>query len=210
MFGEFDLLLPSRHIRELVLMVEIEHDPSISQSRLAAKAGLVPSMVNNYIRRMSDQGLVKKMGASHRCTTYHLTSLGKEKYHDLMRRYSIETVRLYKYAKSEFRRRLAERFESLRGMRIVIYGAAETGELVFQVCLEMGCKVVGVVDNDPVIQGREIFGLRVAEPARIDSMQADAVIISSYGHAEEIENSLRPLVNRRRIAIHSVGNKKTG
>ena len=46
MFGKFDLLLPGRLIRELLLMIEVERDPTISQSRLALKIGLVPSMVN--------------------------------------------------------------------------------------------------------------------------------------------------------------------
>jgi predicted transcriptional regulator len=208
MIGEFDLLIPGRLIRELVLMVEIERDPAISQSRLADKAGLVPSMVNNYIRMMSEQGLLHKEGASRRRTTYHLTQQGRDRCAELMRRYSIETVRLYKYAKGEFRRRLAERFRSLRGMRIVIYGAAETGELVYQVCLEMGCRVVGVVDSNPAMQGRKMFGCRVASPSEIDSMNADVVLISSLGHAEEIENYLQPL-SERGVEIHSVGDRLT-
>jgi len=207
MIGEFDLLIPSRLVRELVLMVEIERNPEISQSRLAVKTGLAPSMVNNYIRRMSEQGLLHKEGASRRRTTYHLTREGRDRCAELMRRYSIETVRLYKYAKSEFRR-LAERFRSLQGMRIVIYGAAETGELVYQVCLEMGCMVVGVVDSNPALQGRKLFGCRVASPPEIDSMNADVVLISSLGHAEEIESYLQPL-SARGVKIHSVGDRIT-
>jgi len=208
MIGEFDLLIPSRLIRELVLMVEIERNPAISQSRLAVKAGLVPSMVNNYIRRMSEQGLLHKEGASRRRTTYHLTQRGRDRCAELMRRYGIETVRLYKYAKGEFRRRLAERFRSLRDMKIVIYGAAETGELVYQVCLEMGCRVVGVVDSNPAMQGRKMFGCLVASPSEIDSMNADVVMISSLGHAEEIENHLQPL-SEHGVEIHSVGDRLT-
>ena len=203
MIGEFDLLLPGSQIRELVLMLEIERNPAISQSRLAAKVGLVPSMVNTYIRRMSEKGLINKQGTSRRRTTYHLTPLGRNRRLELMRRYSNETVRLYKYAKGEFHRRLAEKLGPRKDLKIVLYGAAETGELVYQVCLEMGHKVVGVVDSDPARQGRTMLGCRVMSPACIESLGADVVVISSLGHAEEIANRIRPLAGRG-IEIHSV------
>jgi len=193
MFGKFDLLLPGRLIRELLLMIEVEHDPSISQSRLALKIGLVPSMVNTYIRRMSEQGYLIKAGSSHRRTTYHLTGKGRAHCAELMKRYSIETVRLYKYAKQEFRRRLAGKFSSCKALKVALYGAAETGELVYQVCLEMGHKVVGVVDQDPCRQGCRIFGCRVSDPAKLEQMAPDVVFITSMGHADEISRKLEPL-----------------
>ncbi len=195
MFGKFDLLLPGRLIRELLLMIEVEHDPSISQSRLAHKIGLVPSMVNVYIRRMCEQGYLIKAGASHRRTTYHLTGSGRAYCAELMKRYSIETVRLYKYAKQEFRRRLAVKFSSYRALKVALYGAAETGELVYQVCQEMGHQVVGVVDQDPSRQGCRMFGCRVSDPSTLEKMKPEVVFITSMGHAEEISEELEPLRN---------------
>jgi len=203
MIGQFDLLLPGRLIRELVLMVEIERNSAISQSRLADKAGLVPSMVNNYIRRMAESGYLQKQGRSRRRTTYHLTPRGRDRCAELMRRYGIETVRLYKYAKSEFRRRFTELFKRLAGMRIVVYGAAETGELVLQVLLEMDCRVAGIVDGDPQVQGRPLFGFIVESPVEIEKMKPDVVLISSYGHSEEIEKHLQPFCARG-VEIFSV------
>ncbi|MBN2290207.1 MAG: winged helix-turn-helix transcriptional regulator [Candidatus Glassbacteria bacterium] len=193
MFGKFDLLLPGRLIRELLLMVEVEHDPSISQSRLGTKIGLVPSMVNGYIRRMSEQGYLVKAGASHRRTTYHLTERGRVYCAELMKRYSIETVRLYKYAKQEIRRRVAGNFNSHRSLRIALYGAAETGELAYQVCLELGHQVVGVVDRDTSRQGQHMQGCRVSDPAELIGMQPEVVFITSMGHASEIAAQLEPL-----------------
>ena len=195
MFGEFDLLLPGRLIRELLLMIEVEQDPSISQSRLGLKIGLVPSMINVYIRRMSEQGYLIKAGASHRTTTYHLTECGRAYCAELMKRYSIETVRLYKYAKQEFRRRLSEKFNSKKALRVALYGAAETGELVYQVCLEMGHEVIGVVDQDPLRQGMRMFGCKVADPENLEKMNPDVVFITSMGHADEIAEQLGPLRN---------------
>lgn len=193
MIGKFDLLLPGRQIRELVLMAEIERDPGVSQSALAGKVGLVPSMVNAYIRRMTDQGLVEKHGDNSRSISYHLTPAGRSRRSELMRRYSIETVRLYKYAKSEFRRLLSGRADGLRNGRTVIYGAAETGELICQVLMEMGCRLAGVVDSDPRLQGRDLFGHRVAAPASLERLSPDVVIVASLGHADEIERTLAPL-----------------
>jgi len=196
MIGEFDLLMPGKLIRELVMMLEIERDPMISQSALADKAGLVPSMVNTYIRRMSEQGLVEKHGDSRRRTSYHLTDSGRSRRADLMRRYSIETVRLYKYAKGEFRRRLGSLSAELRQRRTVVYGAAETGELSCQVLMEMGCELVGVVDSDPHQQGRDLFGYTVLSPDELEGLRPEVVLVGSLGYVREIESRLEYLAGR--------------
>ena len=196
MIGEFDLLTPGKLIRELVMMLEIERDPMISQSALADKAGLVPSMVNTYIRRMSEQGLLEKHGDSRRSTSYHLTDSGRGRRAELMRRYSIETVRLYKYAKGEFRRRLGQRTDEFKNRRTVIYGSAETGELSCQILMEMGCRLVGVVDNDPRQQGRDLFGHIVLSPDELERLDPEVVIIGSLGHVREIEKRLEYLARR--------------
>ncbi len=196
MIGEFDLLLPGKLIRELVMMLEIERNPMISQSALAVKAGLVPSMVNTYIRRMAERGLLEKHGSSRRRTSYFLTDSGRKHRAGLMRRYSIETVRLYKYAKSEFHRLLGARAAELSSKRIVVYGSAETGELSCQALTEMGCLLVGVVDNDPLQQGRNIYGHTVVSPEVLESLEPEVVLVGSMGHVEEIESRLAHLASR--------------
>ncbi len=208
MIGEFDLLLPGKLIRELVLMLEIERDPLISQSKLADKAGLVPSMVNTYIRRMAEQGLVEKHGDSRRNTSYHLTDSGRDRRADLTRRYSIETMRLYKYAKGEFRRLLGARADELKHKRIVVYGSAETGALSCQVLIEMGCLLVGVVDNDPNQQGRSVFGHTVVSPETLETFDPQVVLVGSLGHAAEIEGRLTHLASRG-VEIITVGKAAT-
>ena len=196
MIGEFDLLQPGMLIRELVMMLEIERDPQISQSALATKAGLVPSMVNTYIRKMAERGLVEKHGSSKRNTSYHLTDSGRNRRAELSRRYSIETVRLYKYAKGEFRRLLGARAGALQRKRIVVYGSAETGELSCQALIEMGCLLVGVVDNAPSQQGRLLFGHTVLSPEALESLDPEVVLVGSLGHADEIETRLAYLAGR--------------
>ena len=204
MVGQFDMLLPGRLIREMLLLAEIESDPAISQNRMAGKVGLAPSMVNGYIRKMAEQGLLNKSGSNNRCITYHLTRTGRARRDELMRRYTIETVRLYKYAKHEFRRRLAQLFGGRSGLRIALFGAAETGELVCQLCLELGNEVVGVVDSDGCRQGRTLFGRPVTDPSSLASMAADLVLITSLGHADEILKSLETL-RRKGLEVCSVG-----
>ncbi|MEA2064021.1 MAG: winged helix-turn-helix transcriptional regulator [Gemmatimonadota bacterium] len=203
MFGQFDLLQPGRLIRELLMMREIERDPSISQSRLALKMGLVPSMVNTYIRRMAEQGLVLKQGDTRRRTSYHLTGTGRLYRARLLKRYNIETVRLFKYAKQEIRHLMKEKLNSRNSLKVALYGAAETGELVCQVCLEMGHEVVGVVDSNPGRQGGHLLGVKVTGPESLISMEPDAVLITSMGHTDEIAEKLEPL-RRRGVKVYSI------
>jgi DNA-binding MarR family transcriptional regulator len=204
MMAQFDFLLPGSLIREMMLLSEIGADPSISQSRMAVRVGIAPSMVNNYIRRLVEAGFLMKAGANHRSTTYHLTAAGRERRSELVRRCTIETVRLYKYAKREFRILLAEKFGSRTDLGIVLYGAAETGELVCQLCLEMGHRVLAVVDSDSRRQGRPMFGLTVSRPEILTETDFDLVIITSLGHADEIAGRLEPLRLQGR-EVFSVG-----
>ena len=192
MIGKFELLIPGRQIRELFLLGEIERDPSISQSKMALKAGIVPSMVNTYIKQLSQKGFVDKKGTSRRKTTYYLTDGGRNRFEELMKRYSIETVRLYKYAKGEFRKRLQENLGVRGGLKIALFGAAETGEIVYQVCVELGHRVVAVVDSDPTRQGQIMMGTRVLAPNELSGVNLDVVVITSLGHADEIMETLEP------------------
>jgi hypothetical protein len=55
---------------------------------------------------------------------------------------------------------------------------------------------VGVVDSDPAVQGRRLFGHLVQSPAEILNLRAEVILISSLGHAGEIRDHLQSLAYR--------------
>ena len=79
---------------------------------------------------------------------------------------------------------------------MVLFGAAETAELVHAAAEGSGLQVVGIVDSDPSRQGRRIGALTVGSPDRIENLKADTVLITSFGHAEEIHRQIHHLEER--------------
>ena len=185
-------LQPTSTYRELILLEEIGRNSRITQGRLAQKAGIVPAMVNNYIKNFVANGLVIVSGNKTRNVTYSLTPDGERKKFNLLLSYVKETVRLYKNAKEGLKARLIE-FKNEGIARVVLYGAADTAELAFNAAEEIGIEILGVVDSDAQKQGRDFLGKTITAPTAIKEMLPDAVVISSFGYQTQIYDDIKIL-----------------
>jgi predicted transcriptional regulator len=180
---------PSATLRELVLLFGIHEESHTTQSRLARMAGIVPAMVNNYIKDFVNAGSIAVRGRTNRDMTYHLTEAGEVRLAELFRRYLNETVGLYIHAKDEIRQQLQSIFdEGFR--RVVFYGAAETGEIAVAVGHDLGLDVVGIVDSDPHKHGKPVNGLCVEAPEAISGLAPEVVVISSLGYQSQIRQRI--------------------
>jgi len=189
---------PSAAFRELVLLHSIHQQSNTTQSRLAKLAGIVPAMVNNYIKGFVKAGHVSVRGRTNRNMSYHLTESGEARLSELFRKYLNETVGLYIHAKDEIRRQLQSIYkEGFR--RIVFYGAAETGEIAVAVGHEIGFDVAGIVDSDPRKHGRSINGVRVEPPETISVLHPEVVVISSFGYQNQIRQRVCSISDRVKV-----------
>lgn len=185
-------LQPTAVYRELILLEEIGLNTRITQQRLAQKAGVVPAMVNNYIKNFVRDGYVIVKGNKTRNVSYALTPDGERRKFNLLVLYLKETVLLYKSAKEGLKARLyAIRNEGIE--KIILFGAADTAELAFKAAEEVGLTVLAVVDSDMKKQGKEFLGKIIQCPTTIQTTEPDAVIISSFGYQEEIYNEIKIL-----------------
>jgi predicted transcriptional regulator len=182
-------LHPTSLFRELVLLDEIATNAHVTQSILASRAGIVPAMVNNYIKIFVKKGHISVQG-NNRDMRYLITAAGEQYRFSLLLSYFRETVGLYKNVKEEIRLKLSEFLaEGIRS--IVLYGAAETAEITIGAADRIGMKVIGVVDGDVTKQGREFFGNIIEAPSKIEEIMPDAVVISSSGYQDEIYRSIK-------------------
>ena len=62
---------------------------------------------------------------------------------------------------------------------------------------ETNLTVKGVVDSDPAKQGKAFDGVTVQKPKELNAINADAVVITSFGRQEEIHEYVRQLVGDR-------------
>ncbi len=191
-YNEIEFFQPSPLFRGLLILIEIEKDASITQKRLSNKVGLTSSMINNYLKDFVHEGIVEYRGETRRQTTYFLTPKGKQQMENLLKRYLQETVGLFKKGKEIFVDKIRHIADS--GIkRVILFGALDTGEILFTACQALGLNIIGIVDSDTKKHGKEFFGRTILAPGQIKFLDPDAVIITSLGHGEEMYKSIKHL-----------------
>ena len=191
-----DYLNPTKRSRRLSVMMSIRNEPSASQHKIAKCANLSSSMVNNYIKHLKEEGYITVAGKTNRTQSYHLTVHGKNELRESLLAYSSEIVQLYSAVKCE----IAEIMHGIyqEGIRtLVLFGVAETAEVVFAAIKDRPLVVIGVVDSDPTKQGKLFNGLIVQEPGKLEEINPDAVVITSFGKQDEIYECIRELVGNK-------------
>jgi DNA-binding MarR family transcriptional regulator len=171
----------------------INTEPNSSQHRIGRDTGLSSSMVNNYIRSFQQEGLITVNGETNRSRSYHLTEDGRRTLMSSLLEYSAEIVRLYGAVKREIADILNCFYKE--GIRtVVLFGVAETAEVVFTAMKDTALVTIGVVDSDHRKQGHLFNGLTIQPPEKISEINPDAIVITSFGRQEEIHTTVQKLV----------------
>lgn len=198
-------LSPTKLFRRLSVMLAINEASSKSQHAIARQTHLSSSMVNNYIKSLQHEGLIRVTGDTNRTRRYHLTNRGRNTLRKDFLGYSAEIVRLYGAVKSEISSILRE-FQDEDIHTVALFGVAETAEVVHAAMKQTDLVIVGVVDSDKKKQGKPFNCLLIQAPEMLRQMRPDAVLITSFGKQEEIYESVKGLVQRgvriKRLSEH--------
>lgn len=151
-------------------------------------------MVNIYIKELSKQGLIRISGNSNRTFEYHLTKAGKTFLDKHFLEFSAETVQLYAAVKKEFIR-ILKQFESTGIRTLVLYGASDTGEIVYAAIQHTRMAVLGVMDSDPAKHGKLFRDKIIQSPDDISEIGPDAVLITSFARQNEINEQIKKHVS---------------
>ena len=145
---------------------------------------------------MKEEGIITVSGKTNRTQSYHLTVNGQNELRESLLAYSSEIVQLYSAVKREIAQIL--RLFYHEGIRtLVLFGVAETAEVVYAAIKESALIVIGVIDSDPAKQGKIFNGLIVQKPEELEQINPDAVVITSFGRQEEIHECIRQLVGEK-------------
>ena len=186
-------LLPTKEFRCLSVLFAINESPDNSQSDIGDKTNLSSSMVNNYIKSFKHEDLITVTGNTNRTQNYYLTEKGRAVLSQSLLGYSAEIVQLYSAVKKEISHILTVFYEG--GIRtVVLFGAAETAEIVHAAIKDTDLVVIGIVDSSKDKHGKPFNGLTIRKPEDIKKIKPDGVIITSFARQEEIYNDLLNLV----------------
>ena len=186
-------ITPTTFSRRLSVLLSIQNEPQVSQHKIAKCTQLSSSMVNNYIKRLRHEGIISVQGDTNRTQSYHLTPQGRNELRESLLLYSAEIVQLY----SSVKRQISEMLNGFykEGIRtLVLFGVAETAEVVHAAIKDTALVVIGVVDSDSAKHGRPFNGLIIQAPDLVRQIRPDAVLITSFARQDEIHNDLQKLI----------------
>lgn len=194
--SQLKFLSPTKQSRLLSVLFSIHEEPDASQHKIALNTHLSSSMVNNYIKWLRQEGFVTVLGSTNRTRQYYLSDIGRVMLRNSLLDYSAEIVRLYGTVKSEIANILKTYYQE--GIRtIVLFGVAETAEIVHAAVKRTALVITGVVDSDRSKQGRIFNGMKIKAPQSIKEIKPDAVVITSFGRQEEIYQQVKSFSGKR-------------
>lgn len=200
LIADCEFIKPTRIARELFILETLALDSSQSQHKLGQSSFLSGAMVNQYLRALQDKGLIRFVPVGNKAYTYEPTEEGAALRRSMFAAYSGELVRLY----SALKRCILEKASCLtaKGIRkIALFGASETGEVVLSALAESDFDVVAVVDNDPEKHGKMFKGHVVCSPEVLSYIPIQAVVITSFGHQDEIYAQIAPLAKSKGMEV---------
>lgn len=189
---KLQFLRPARELREFYVLSAVERNPGTSQREIARSSFMSSTMVNNYLGEMVSHEWIDIQGETNRSYSYKITPLGVQHKQEILFQLSKEVVQVFAIVKHDFTARL-RRLADEGVKRIVVFGAAETGELTCAAAPDAGLEVVGIVDNDAAKHGHRLAGHEIQGPDAIGSMRPDAIVIASHGHAEAMYRQVEHL-----------------
>lgn len=192
---------PSKAARYLAILDTLAQDSQVSQNELGRRANLSGAMVNQYLKEMAETNLIEFERVNGKSFRYLLTDEGEARRRTMFSSFSSETVQIYTALKAAIVHKLAN-LKSRSQMKLVLFGASETCEIVLQALRATGgFEVMALVDNDPAKAGKTLGGYVISPPVVLDSLRPQAVVITSYGCQEEIHGQLRELYGQHNVEI---------
>ena len=202
-----DYIRPSKKLRLLSVVQALTENERLSQTQLARFSRTSSAMVNQYLAELHREGMVQFAPVNRKSFAYRLTDKGQEARRNMMEQYCAEMVRGFASIKELVRRRLeplTERRDAQNAgaqpaphttpLRIALFGAAETGEVVLAALEGTPFEVTLVLDNDAAKHGTPFHGHTVQPPAALlaapGQLAVDAVVVSSFAHQRTIQQQL--------------------
>lgn len=195
-----DFIKPGKQARLLSILDSLSHNSTLSQQELGKRASLSSTMVNKYLNEMSGQGLVEFEPISGKSYQYMLTESGQNSRRKMLSDYCCEIVHMY----SALKQSILDTISPLaaKGIKdLAFFGASETCEVALSALKDTNLSVLAIVDNDPSKHGQLYHGHIVSSPHVLDSIKCQAIVITSFGHFDEIRAQIMPIIENKDIEV---------
>jgi len=173
----------------------------VTQRRLSRELGIAVGLVNTYIKRAVNRGLIKVQQIPPHRYAYYLTPNGFLEKSQLIASYFI-------YSFDFFRRARASCEETLSRMvvaghkHVALVGASELTEVAIIVAADLDVSVATVIDpNTPKVR---FAGIPVSKDIAAATKDVDAVMITSISEPQATFDAATAVLGKERVYLPSI------
>jgi DNA-binding MarR family transcriptional regulator len=142
--------------RDLSLLETIEHDPDVTQAKLAGQLGVAVGTVNWHLKRLIAKGFIQVKRAERRKLRYFITSEGLALHTRLTVDYVEQQFNLYRRVRQKVKEYL-EKVKKDGFDRVRLIGDGDVADICRLTCLEQGITIA----NESTVPTLEVHGLKV-------------------------------------------------
>jgi len=194
---------PSKEIRELRFLEELERNPITSQRELSHKFNIALGVTNACLRRMARKGWIRIRGLSHRKIGYYLTPVGFAEKTKLTLHMISYTIQHYAELKKMITQRLLE-MERDGFRRIVFYGISDEMEVAYITLQGVNLKLVGIVEDDEAFSPQILLGYELEPVSRIKELKPDCILITSLEKNDLKREKLQDLLGKTEVCVKDI------
>ena len=182
----------------LALLDCVDRDCGQSQRRLAAELGVALGLVNAYLKRCINKGLVKVSKTSPRSYAYYLTPKGFAEKSRLTVEYLSRSFEFFRQAKADCNALFAAAADA--GLhRLVLAGKSDLGEIVAICALQSRVEIVAAVD--PAATEDYFMGVPLVSSFEAINTYFDGVIVTDLAASRETCAALAENFGAHRVLI---------
>jgi DNA-binding MarR family transcriptional regulator len=175
-------------IAQLNLLQEIESDGKCSQRELAKRSGLTLSYVNVYLKDLVRKGYVSVRDMPGRRLWYNLTPVGIAEKAKMTLEYMKWSLARYGDIRDRVRT-VCRKLKDDGKTNLVICGISDAAEIFYLATIEVGLRVVAVVDDEKAGKNWLNFPVKPIGSIRKNTPY-DVIIIGDVGRCYELAQQL--------------------
>lgn len=187
----------------LGILDSVDRNGEQSQRRLASELGIAVGLVNAYLKRCVNKGLVKVRTAPMRRYAYYLTPKGLAEKSRLTVDYFSSSFSFFRQARADCAKELQDAHR--RGCRTVaLIGISDLAEIAILCAMEAGITVAAVVDADA--REERFIGIPVQTSLDGVAERVDAVVATNLVVAQAAADAAIAAFGPSRVLIPALLN----
>jgi|SRR5215471_3611819 len=181
---------PSNDAIVLGVLDAVERNPSVTQRSVARDLGIALGLVNAYLKRCLNKGLIKIGQVPPRRYAYYLTPRGMSEKSRLTATYLIDSFAFFRQAQSQCNE-LFQKIAALGQQRLALVGSGDLAEIARLVARDHLVEIAGIVPASVDV---------VALSAGLDPFgPLDAVVVTALQQSREVHAAAVALLGAERV-----------